>query len=104
MSKAVPKNSEDWYENLLHRFLIEEWYHIEECDHLEEFIDFARKVRDEEIETLRDALGKIAEGRAPFSRDRLTHAENCIEMMQKTANDALTTFTAKEPLSRRLLR
>ena len=40
-------------------------------------------------ERLREALTEIARGTGPFSRDRLTHAENCIEAMKQLALDAL---------------
>ena len=37
----------------------------------------------------RAALAAIAECRGPFSRDRLTHAQNVIEAMATTAREAL---------------
>ena len=42
-----------------------------------------------ENERLRAALRSITECNGAFSRDQLTHAENTIEAMQKTAIDAL---------------
>lgn len=38
---------------------------------------------------LAEALTKIAEGAGPYSRDPLTHAENCIEAMKETARALL---------------
>ena len=42
-----------------------------------------------EVERLRAALRSITECNGAFSRDQLTHAENTIEAMKKTAIDAL---------------
>lgn len=38
---------------------------------------------------LLEALKKIAEGKGPFSSDRLTHAENTIEAMRELARAAI---------------
>lgn len=43
----------------------------------------------ERIVYLEAALRKIAERTGRFSRDPLEHAENCIESMGKTAEQAL---------------
>ena len=42
-----------------------------------------------EVERLRAALSEIAEGRGAFSRDPLTHADNCIRDMKQIAESAL---------------
>jgi hypothetical protein len=42
-----------------------------------------------EVERLREALHSITECNGAFSRDQLTHAENTIEAMRKTAVAAL---------------
>ena len=54
--------------------------HILACDVLALLADIERK--DE-------ALREIAQGSGPFSRDRLTHAENTIESMKELARAAL---------------
>lgn len=42
----------------------------------------------------RSALETISKGEGPFSRDHLTHAENTIEAMKRTAREALATAEA----------
>lgn len=44
-----------------------------------------------EVERLREALVEISKGAGPFSRDPLTFAQNCIDSMKQTAQDALST-------------
>lgn len=39
-----------------------------------------------------EALRQITTREGAFSRDRLTHAENCIEFMAKTAEEALQRY------------
>jgi predicted nucleic acid-binding Zn-ribbon protein len=84
----------------LHRQLTEQ---IERADHAEEEIKRLRarvghleraeslkilQLRDR-IEELKSALSEIAEGRGPFSRDPLEHADNCIEDMKRIATEAI---------------
>lgn len=40
-------------------------------------------------EQLKKLLEEITEGKGPYSRDPLEHAENCIENMKKLAREAL---------------
>lgn len=42
-----------------------------------------------ELSRLRNYLSEIAKGSGPFSRDELTHADNCINAMKDLANKAL---------------
>lgn len=42
-----------------------------------------------EIRRLMAYLSEIAKGAGPYSRDPLTHADNCIEHMKQMANDAI---------------
>ena len=44
-----------------------------------------------EVERMRNALQEIAKGEGRYSRDPITHADNCIEDMKKLAADALET-------------
>ena len=41
------------------------------------------------VRQMREALAEIAQGRGAYSRDQLTHAENCIEAMKALARAAL---------------
>ena len=43
----------------------------------------------EEVERLKAAMTEIAKGDGAFNRDRLTHADNCIENMKSIADAAL---------------
>lgn len=43
---------------------------------------------------LAEVMKEIAEGKGPYSRHPLTHAENVIESMKELANDALATKKA----------
>ena len=45
---------------------------------------------------LLEALREIAKGEGPFSTDRLTHAENCIEAMQEIARVAIAKAEGHE--------
>ena len=42
-----------------------------------------------EVARLRAALAEVAKGEGPFSRDRFTHAANCVENMKSIAEKAL---------------
>ncbi len=48
-------------------------------------------------EALVRALEEIAEGAGPFSRDPLTHAENCIDDMKERARAALALARGETP-------
>ena len=50
-----------------------------------------------EIGQLRDALREIEKGEGAYSRDPLTHAENCIESMRRIARNALASSAAAHP-------
>ncbi len=43
---------------------------------------------------LLEALKEIAKGEGPFSRDQLTHAQNCIEYMKEQALAAIAAAEA----------
>lgn len=62
----------------------------QELDHLDrEELSRAYEELIAEHQRFRKALEEIAQAQGPFNRDRLTHAENTIEAMQKIAKEAL---------------
>jgi|GEM_PF-7034796 len=65
-------------------------YHIQNC-HVCDDIKCGdnRSPAKQRIAELEAALREIAKGEGAFSRDQLTHAENCIDNMKSIAQEAL---------------
>jgi len=60
-------------------------------------IEAERDALVERVRQLEAALREIAKAEGPFSRDRLTHAENAIASMVESANAALRGATTEAP-------
>lgn len=49
----------------------------------------SRAMLEQRIEYYRKALDEISQGKGPYSRDPLTHADNCVNSMKDIAKKAL---------------